>query len=235
MLQKIVRHTFLTLTPNSLKNIIHHSLKPTIIAAFLMILWAYFLVLTNNDVDFEQGVIFKMLYIHVPASWWALGVYSLMAFLGVLGFITRIPQFHIMASCWLIPGIVFTVLSLLTGMIWGKLTWGTFWVWDARLTSMFLHFLIYLSYALFILSNKKNKESHYAMASILLLIGFINLPIIKWSVDWWFTLHQPASISFLGNSKVHKTYMLPLLLNASGFFLWGLAIFLLNLKKRINN
>ncbi|MBP9752908.1 MAG: cytochrome c biogenesis protein CcsA [Proteobacteria bacterium] len=234
MFSLLLKQIFVKIAPKNLKSITQKWASPVLIFAFFCILCAYTLVFLESDVDFEQGVIFKMLYIHVPASWWALGIYSIMTLFAVLGFITRIPQFHIMASCWLLPGIMFTMLSLLTGMIWGKLTWGTFWVWDARLTSMFLHFLIYLSYALFITSNAKNKESSFSMASILLLIGFVNLPIIKWSVDWWFTLHQPASITFMGKNKIHQTYLLPLLLNSIGFFMWAFGLFLLTLKKRIS-
>ena len=167
--------------------------------------------------DYDQGHIFKFIYIHVPASWWALGIYAIMAVQAILGFVARIPQCHIMAKNWALSGLFMTLISLITGMIWGKLTWGVYWVWDARLTTMFIQLLIYLSYVYLTQSN--DHEYNYSMGSILLVIGLVNLPLIKYSVEWWFTLHQPASLKIFSKNTIHSIYMPPLLLNGIGFLL----------------
>jgi heme exporter protein C len=230
VLKKIKEKSIEYLKPKNLKKISNFAFKPLLISGFIFVLYTFLYVSFFIENDYEQGYIFKMLYVHVPTSWWALGIYVIMAFLGIIGFITRMPQFHIMATCWLMPGLTFTIFSLLSGMIWGKLTWGTFWVWDARLTTMFLHFLIYLSYALFIYSSKHKNETSLAIGSVLLIIGLVNLPLIKWSVDWWFTLHQSSSLNAFGKNTIHQTYFIPLLIISIGFFLWALGIFFLKLK-----
>lgn len=190
----------------------------------IMLLFLVGYWVTTLKPDYEQGHIFKMLYVHVPASWWALGVYALMTGCAALGFITRIPQFHLMAKYWSIPGIIYTIISLITGMIWGKYTWGTYWVWDARLTTMFIQFIIYASYVLLVFKSYVKDEKIYAVGSMMIIVGFINLPFIKYSVDWWFTLHQPASLT-LGKSALHRSYLWPLLVCASAFFFCALSLF----------
>ncbi|CAO5679795.1 MAG: Heme exporter protein C [Holosporales bacterium] len=192
------------------------------IGIILLLLGSYWVATLKPD--HEQGEIFKMLYVHVPASWWALGIYALMTGCAVLGFITRMPQFHLMAKYWSVPGIIYTIISLITGMIWGKYTWGTYWVWDARLTTMFIQFIIYMSYIFLVFKNYTHDEKIYATGSLMVIIGFINLPFIKYSVDWWFTLHQPASLTLL-KCALHASYLWPLLVNACAFFLIALSVF----------
>ena len=181
--------------------------------------------------DYDQGHIFKFIYIHVPASWWALGIYAIMAVQAILGFVARIPQCHIMAKNWALSGLIMTLISLISGMIWGKFTWGAYWVWDARLTTMFIQLLIYLSYVYLTQSN--DHEYNYSMGSILLVIGLVNLPLIKYSVEWWFTLHQPASLKIFSKNTIHSIYMPPLLLNGIGFFLLSASLFCYNMQKNL--
>ena len=181
--------------------------------------------------DYEQGHVFKFIYIHVPASWWALGIYTIMATQAILGFVTRTPQCHIMAKNWALSGLLMTLISLTTGMIWGKFTWGTYWVWDARLTSMFIQLLIYLSYIY--LTQSDDREQTYSMGSILLVIGLVNLPLIKYSVEWWFTLQLPASLKVFSKNTIHSTYMPPLILNGIGFFLLSASLFCYNMQKNL--
>lgn len=181
--------------------------------------------------DYEQGHVFKFIYIHVPASWWALGIYTIMAVQAILGFVTRTPQCHIMAKNWALSGLLMTLISLITGMVWGKFTWGAYWVWDARLTTMFIQLLIYLSYVY--LTQSDDREHNYSMGSILLVIGLVNLPLIKYSVEWWFTLHQPASLKVFSKNTIHSTYMPPLILNGIGFFLLSASLFCYNMKKNL--
>lgn len=181
--------------------------------------------------DYDQGHIFKFIYIHVPASWWALGIYSIMAVQAILGFVARIPQCHIMAKNWALSGLIMTLISLISGMIWGKFTWGAYWVWDARLTTMFIQLLIYLSYVY--LTQSSDREQNYVMGSILLVIGLVNLPLIKYSVEWWFTLHQPASLKVFSKNTIHSTYMPPLILNGIGLFLLSASLFCYNMQKNL--
>lgn len=190
-------------------------------------------VLNIQDVDYQQGEIFKLIYIHVPSSWWALGLYGFMASSSAIGFITKIPQYHLITKFWAIPGFLFTLLSLITGMIWGHFTWGTFWVWDARLTTMFIQFMLYIGYLMVVYQNNNHQEKNYIIGSFIVLLGAINLPLIKWSVDWWFTLHQGSSISLLKKSTVHSTFIWPLYTNVISFFFLGLSLFLYQIKNHI--
>jgi heme exporter protein C len=187
-------------------------------------------ILNIQDVDYQQGEIFKLIYIHVPSSWWALGMYGIMALSSALGFITKIPQYHLITKFWSIPGFIFTLLSLITGMIWGHFTWGTFWVWDARLTTMFIQLMLYIGYLMVVLQSNKHQEKNYVIGSFIVLLGAINLPLIKWSVDWWFTLHQGSSISFFKKSTVHPTFIWPLFTNVVSFFFMGFSLFLYQVR-----
>ena len=198
---------------------------------FLLILSAYH-IFNINDVDYQQGAIFKIIYLHVPASWWAIGIYTLMATSSLMAFITKIPQFHLITKFLAIPGIIHTIISLLSGMIWGYFTWGTFWVWDARLTSMFIHFMAYLGYILLVYQSDKNNEKNYMLGAILVIIGTINIPLIKWSVDWWFTLHQSNSISIFGKNAIHQSFLSPLFLNVIAFLLCSMAYVFYKIKKK---
>lgn len=216
--------------PSTLMSLIKIAKKPLLYSGLALVLFASISIVFLPP-DYEQGHVFKFIYIHVPASWWALGIYSIMAVQAFLGFITRTPQYHIMAKNWAISGLAMTILSLVTGMIWGKFTWGTYWVWDARLTTMFIQFLIYLSYIY--LTQLDNRETHYNMGSVLLITGLVNLPFIKYSVEWWFTLHQPASLKVFSKNTIHSTYMPPLILNGIGFFLLSASLFCNNLQKNL--
>lgn len=223
--------------------LLSHLMKPKVLrqlASFLhpvsLILGTFLLFLISiyifniQDVDYQQGKIFKLIYIHVPASWWALGIYGFMVISSFLGFITKMPQYHLITKFWSIPGFIFTLLSLATGMIWGHFTWGTFWVWDARLTTMFIQLMLYIGYLLIVFQNKKHIQKNYIVGSIMVLLGGINLPLIKWSVDWWFTLHQGTSISFFKKSTIHATFIWPLYTSVAAFFLLGFSLFLYQVK-----
>lgn len=173
--------------------------------------------------DYEQGSIFKIMYLHVPSSWWALGIYVMMSVQAICGFVFRLPQCHLMAKNWAISGVIMTILSLITGMIWGKFTWGAYWVWDARLTTMFIQLLIYLGYIY--ITHINDSEQNHMIGSVLLVMGLINLPMIKYSVDWWLTLHQPASIKILSKNTINHHYLAPLLLSWVAFFLMAASYF----------
>ena len=164
--------------------------------------------------DYQQGSVYRIIYIHVPAAWMSMFIYLLMAGYGVLAltFNTRLSAMMVLA---LAPtGAWFTVIALITGSIWGRPTWGTYWVWDARLTSMLVLLFLYLGYLA--LSAAESDRPEARGAAILSLVGTINLPIIKYSVEWWNTLHQGASIT-LTKSAIDPAMLLPLFLSLGGF------------------
>jgi heme exporter protein C len=170
--------------------------------------------------DYQQGNLARIMYVHVPASWMALGLYTLMACLSLAGLITRLPILFLLSKSFVLTGVIFTLISLVTGSIWGVPTWGTWWVWDARLTSMLILLFLYSGYWMMAAYGEKTLPS----ASIFLVIGWVNIPIIKWSVTWWYTLHQPASIMRLAKPAIHGSMLWPLFIMFFGFLLYSLCI-----------
>jgi len=184
------------------------------------------LALWQSPADYLQGETVRIMYIHVPSAWLALFCYALMGGAAISALIFR----HIVADCISIAlapvGAGFTLLCLVSGSLWGHPTWGSFWEWDARLTSVLVLFLFYLGYML-LLRAFDDVQRGIAAGRFLLIIGLINLPIVKFSVDWWNTLHQPASLSRFQLPAIHTDMLWPLFLMAGGFFcffLWLLLI-----------
>jgi len=197
-------------------------LKIGIPTSFLALFTGYFWVFGFTSADYVQGNVFKILYLHVPMAWLSMGLYTGLVISSFSYLIWRhIVAYHT-AYAMALVGIVITIVCLLTGMIWGKPTWGTWWVWDARLTSVFFLCITYLIY-LVLSSLDFFNPKQVTISSIFAIIGGINLPIIKWSVDWWHTLHQPASIMKLSAPSIHSSMLYPLLICAVGW-----AIFCLN-------
>ena len=176
-------------------------------------LWFAFFV---SPADYQQGETVRIMYIHVPSAWMALFVYSVMAVASAAGLIWKHPLAHVIALAAAPLGAGFTLICLTTGSLWGKPMWGTWWVWDARLTSVLILFFLYLGFIA--LANAfDNPTRGERGAAILALVGAVNVPIIKFSVDWWNTLHQPASVTKLGMPSIHVSMLIPLLLMAVGF------------------
>tara|TARA_Y100001970_G_scaffold89054_1_gene112393 strand:- start:4273 stop:4980 length:708 start_codon:yes stop_codon:yes gene_type:complete len=176
--------------------------------------------------DYKQGHSARIMYVHVPAAWISLGIFSTITFLSILGYIFKIKNFFLISKSLAPSGFVFNLIALVTGSIWGKPTWGTWWVWDARITSMLLLALFYLIYLLaWRIYHDKNQV--YKITSIITILGIINVPIIKYSVDWWNTLHQPASINILSKSSIHPSMLFPLIIMTAAFALFSLLIFLM--------
>ena len=172
--------------------------------------------------DYQQGEYARILYVHVPASWGALAIYSCMAILSAIGLVTRMPQFFLISKAIAPIGFTYCVISLATGSLWGKPTWGAFWVWDARLTSMFILLLLYIGY---IHLSRPHNLRQLVPASFLSVLGFINIPIIKGSVEWWYTLHQPATIRvFAKTSALHPSMAWPLWIMALAFALYAIYL-----------
>ena len=176
--------------------------------------------------DYLQGDSVRIMYVHVPSAWISLGIFSSMAFLSILVFIFKNKNLVIITKSLAPSGFVFTLIALVTGSIWGKPTWGTWWAWDARITTMLILCLFYLLYLL-AWRIFENKDSVIRITSLITIIGAFNIPIIKFSVDWWSTLHQPSSIKILSDSKIHETMLVPLIIMTAAFALFSLLIFLM--------
>jgi heme exporter protein C len=182
--------------------------------------------------DYQQGETVRIMYIHVPSAWLSMGCYSLMALSALGTLIWRHPLADVSAKALLPIGMAFTFICLLTGAFWGRPMWGTWWVWDARLTSVLILFLIYCG--IMALWNAFDDPARAGRAvAIMTLAGAINIPIIKFSVDWWNTLHQPASVFRVGGPSIHPTMLWPLLVMASGFLLLTIALQLNGMRTEI--
>ena len=176
--------------------------------------------------DYKQGHSVRIMYVHVPAAWISLGIFSLITILSLSGYIFKNKNFYLIAKSLAPSGLVFNIVALVTGSIWGKPTWGTWWAWDARITSMLILALFYL---MFLLAWRiyDGEEKVYKITTIITIFGLINVPIIKYSVDWWNTLHQPASINILSKSSIHYSMLFPLIIMTAAFALFSLLIFLM--------
>jgi heme exporter protein C len=199
---------------------------------FVILIIGISFALIISPVDYLQGDTVRIMYVHVPSAWIGLSIFSLIAVSTILNFLFKIKNLFLFIKSLAPIGLLFTCLSIVTGSIWGKPTWGTWWAWDARLTSMLV---LMLFYVLFIISLKyfKNNENLPKILSILSILGMINIPIIKYSVEWWSTLHQPASIKFLGTSSIHPSMLVPLFLMLLVLLLYCALIFLMKYKTEI--
>jgi heme exporter protein C len=191
-----------------------------------------YMALFASPPDYQQGETVRIMYVHVPAAWMALFCYTNMAVAAAVGLIWKHPVADLAAKATAPIGACFTFLALLTGALWGKPMWGTWWVWDARLTSMLVLFFLYLGYMA--LNNAFDDPARGVRASsILALVGFVNVPIIKFSVDWWNTLHQPASIVRMDGPSIHPSMLWPLGLMMAGFTTYYLWVLLLRVRGEI--
>ncbi|WP_075501365.1 heme ABC transporter permease CcmC [Candidatus Pelagibacter communis] len=176
--------------------------------------------------DYKQSHSVRIMYVHVPAAWISLGIFSSITLLSLSGFIFKNKHLFLIAKSLAPSGLVFNIIALVTGSIWGKPTWGTWWAWDARITSMLILALFYLMY-LIAWRIYADKENVFKITTIITIFGIINVPIIKYSVDWWNTLHQPASINLLSKTSIHPSMLFPLLIMTAAFTLFSLLIFLM--------
>ena len=178
-----------------------------------------------SPADYKQSDSVRIMYVHVPSAWTSVGIFSFIAILSLGNLVFKNKYFLMIAKSLAPSGLVFNIIALVTGSIWGRPTWGTWWAWDARITSMLVLCIFYI---LFILSWRifeKNENLKKATA-IISILGLINLPIIKFSVNWWSTLHQPASITLSGSS-IHSSMLLPLFIMTAAFVLFSTLIFLM--------
>lgn len=199
-------------------------------AALFLAVGLYMVFLSPED--YQQGITVRIMYIHVPFAWLSMMCYSIMAISALGTFVWRHPLADVSIRAAAPLGAVFTVLALATGSLWGKPMWGAWWVWDARLTSVFVLFLMYLG--IIALSRAMDDPVKSAKpVAVLTLVGFINIPIIKFSVDWWNTLHQPASVLRLDGPTIDGSMLRPLFVMAIGFTLLFIALHMMLMRNEI--
>jgi len=198
----------------------------------LFVIGLYF-ALFASPADFQQGETVRIMYVHVPSAWISIGCYTFIAVMSAVALIWKHPLADIAARAAAPLGVGFTLIVLITGSLWGKPTWGTWWVWDARLTSVLVLFFLYLGHIA--LSNAfDNPQRGARAAAVLALVGFVNIPIIKFSVDWWNTLHQPASITRLDAPAIDPAMLTPLLLMALAFTFYFVTMLLVRMRADLN-
>ena len=176
--------------------------------------------------DYKQSHSVRIMYVHVPSAWISLGIFSLIFFLSLGSFIFKNQNFSLICKSLAPSGFIFNIIALVTGAIWGKPTWGTWWAWDARITSMLI---LALFYSMYLLSWRifENKEKAMKITSFIAILGAINVPIIKFSVDWWSTLHQTSSVNILSKTSIHSSMLIPLAIMTAAFTLFSILIFLM--------
>ena len=188
--------------------------------------------LVTSPPDAVQGNSVRIMYVHVPSSFIAIGCFGFIGIASIATLIFKVKILPLMAKSIAPVGSVFCLISIITGSLWGKPTWGIFWVWDARLTSMLILLVFYLAY-IAVWKFIENYEKANKTASIVAIIGSLNLPVIKYSVDWWNTLHQPSSITLTSAPTIHYTMLVPLIIMLVGMIIYSLIIFLMKYKTEI--
>ena len=212
--------------PNKIFSITSKAPNYVLLLFFIVLSIGLFEALVFSPEDYKQGDSVRIMYVHVPSAWISLGIFSLITFLSILGYIFKIKNFFLISKSLAPSGFIFNIIALVTGSIWGRPTWGTWWAWDARITSMLILALFYLLYLLaWRIFNDKDKV--FKATLIITVLGIINVPIIKYSVDWWNTLHQPASINIFTKSSIDISMLFPLIIMTAAFALFSLLIFLM--------
>lgn len=189
--------------------------------------------LISSPPDYQQGEMVRVMYVHVPAAWMSLAVYSFIALCSFSSLVWKTRMSYILAVAAAPIGAMFALITLVTGSIWGKPIWGTWWVWDARLTSMLVLFLLYVSY-IAVVNSGTNILRAEKPASVIALIGFINIPIVKFSVDIWYSLHQPASVFKVGGPSIHGSMLLPLMIMFASFVIYFMLALIMRTRTILN-
>jgi heme exporter protein C len=217
---------FKFLQPNKIFQITSKAPKYVLLLFFVVLSVGLTEALIFSPEDYKQSDAVRIMYVHVPSAWISLGIFSSITFLSISGFIFKNNNFFLISKSLAPSGFVFNIIALVTGAIWGKPTWGTWWAWDARITSMLI---LALFYAMYLISWRiyEKEEKVFKISTFITILGIINVPIIKYSVDWWNTLHQPASINILSKSSIHSSMLFPLIIMTAAFTLFSLLIFLM--------
>ena len=206
--------------------------KPLLVLSFVTLTLGLIFALYLSPDDYQQGSTVRIMYIHVPSAWLSLLTFFIMTIYSIIALAFKMPFGFIVNKAVAPIGATFTLICLLTGSLWGKPMWGTWWVWDARLTSVFILFIMYIIIILF-RNSFSNIDVGEKITAIFIIVSSINLPIIKFSVDWWNTLHQPASISKLSSPSIDPSMMRPLIIMTIAFICIGLLIAIMRIKTEI--
>ncbi len=199
-----------------------------VLIVFIGILYALIL----SPPDYIQGDSVRIMYVHVPSSFIAIGCFGFIGIASIFNLVFKVKFVSLMAKSIAPIGFIFTLVSIVTGSLWGKPTWGIWWAWDARLTSMVILFCFYLAYILTWKFTTRFEKANKT-TSIIAILGLFNLPVIKYSVDWWNTLHQPSSITLTSAPTIHYTMLIPLIIMLLGMVIYSLVIFLMRYKTEI--
>lgn len=220
------------INPNKFNQLTDIIIKPVFYLSMVTLAVGLIFALFLSPNDYQQGLTVRIMYVHVPSAWLALLTFAIMTIYSIIALAFKIPFGFIINSAVAPVGALFTLTCLVTGSLWGKPMWGTWWVWDARLTSVAILFIMYLI-IIIINFSFENRDIREKIVAVFVIIGSINLPIIKFSVDWWSTLHQPASISKLSSPSIDPSMLRPLLIMTVAFMLIGLLIALIRIKSEI--
>lgn len=205
---------------------------PWLIAATVVLFAVGLYRALNAPDDYQQGATVKIMFLHVPAAWLGIFAWIVMSAAALGTLVWRHPLADVAAKAAAPIGAAFTLMCLVTGSLWGRPMWGTYWVWDARLTSVLVLFLMYLG-VIALWRTMDDPAQAARAAAVLTLVGAINIPIIKFSVDWWNTLHQPASVLRLGGSTIHPAILAPLIVMAVAFTLLFVTLHLAAMRNEI--
>ena len=218
--------------PSKILSITNNTINSLVILLVVVVVIGLTYSLFISPPDYIQGDSVRIMYVHVPSSFIALGCFGFIGIASICNLIFKIKFMPLFAKSLAPVGFVFSIISIVTGSLWGKPTWGTWWVWDARLTSMLILLIFYVAY---ILTWKVivNFERANRISSIIAVIGLFNLPVIKYSVDWWNTLHQPSSITLTSLPSIHYTMLIPLIIMFFGMIIYSLVIFLMRYKTEV--
>ncbi|MEC8996396.1 MAG: heme ABC transporter permease [Pseudomonadota bacterium] len=225
----MLKNIFNKISPNEFYFFVTQLIPWLLSISFILISYGIYQGLFVAPPDYQQGDAFRIMYVHVPSAWLSLFAYSVLAFCSIVSLVWRIKVFEILSISSAKIGALFTFLTLVTGAIWGKPMWGTWWVWDARLTSELILFFIYISIILLNYSFDDYKKGARA-ANILAIVGLINIPIIHFSVEWWNTLHQGPSVIKLGSPSISTEMLIPLIYVAVGFTFYFFASLFLSAR-----
>ena len=218
--------------PGKFNEIADYIFKPLLFLSFIFFALGLLFSFYLSPDDYQQGSTVRIMYVHVPSAWLALLTYAIMTLYSILALAFRMPFGFIFNTAVAPIGAVFTLICIISGSLWGKPMWGTWWVWDARLTSVAILFIIYLI-IIFMNFSFENRVVREKVVAIFILVGSVNLPIVKFSVDWWNTLHQPATISKLSKPNIVPSMMTPLIIMTFAFIMIGIAIAILRIKTEI--
>ena len=218
--------------PNKILSLTNKTINSLVALLIIVVIIGFIYSLLLSPSDYIQGDSVRIMYVHVPSSFIALGCFGFMGIASICNLIFKIKFMSLLAKSLAPIGCIFTLISIVTGSFWGKPTWGIWWVWDARLTSMIILLIFYIAY---ILTWKivDSFEKANKISSIIGIIGLFNIPVIKYSVDWWNTLHQPSSITLTSAPTIHYTMLVPLVIMFFGMLIYTLIIFLMRYKTEV--